>query len=137
RTEQVSVQRDELTLKALFTEEIGAVIQVSAAQRDSVMQQLRLAGLSAHSHVIGSLNTLDEIQFYRDGQCIYQQSRADLGQQWAEVTRRIMALRDNPACAQAEFDMWQDKNDPGLTVKVDFDPQEDIAAPYIATGKRP
>ncbi|NYT59346.1 phosphoribosylformylglycinamidine synthase [Alcaligenaceae bacterium] len=137
RTEQVSVQRDELTLKALFAEEIGAVIQVPAAQRDSVMQQLRQAGLSAHSHVIGSLNTLDEIQLYRDGQCIYQQPRADLGQQWAEVTRRIMALRDNPDCAQAEFEMWQDKNDPGLAVRVDFDPQEDIAAPYIATGKRP
>ncbi|MCC2596829.1 phosphoribosylformylglycinamidine synthase [Pusillimonas sp. MFBS29] len=137
RPEQVSVQRDELTLKALFNEEIGAVIQVAAEQRDSVMQQLRQAGLSAHSHVIGSTNTVDEIQFYRDGQCIYQQPRADLGQQWAEVTRRIMALRDNPACAQAEFDIWQDKNDPGLAVRVDFDPQEDIAAPYIVTGKRP
>ncbi|NYT86181.1 phosphoribosylformylglycinamidine synthase [Pollutimonas harenae] len=137
RPEQVSVQRDELTLKALFAEEIGAVIQVPAAQRDSIMQQLRTAGLSAHAHVIGSLNTLDEIQFYRDGHCIYQKPRADLGQQWAEVTRRIMALRDNPACAQAEFDLWQDKNDQGLAAQVDFDPQEDIAAPFIATGKRP
>ncbi|MGI9377998.1 MAG: phosphoribosylformylglycinamidine synthase subunit PurQ, partial [Tsuneonella suprasediminis] len=137
RPEQVSVQRDELTLKALFAEEIGAVIQVPAAQRDSVMQQLREAGLSAHSHVIGSLNTLDQVQFYRDGQCIYQKQRADLGQQWAEVTRRIMALRDNPDCAQAEFELWQDKNNPGLGARVDFDPQEDIAAPFIATGKRP
>ncbi|MDS1141388.1 phosphoribosylformylglycinamidine synthase [Pusillimonas sp. SM2304] len=137
RPEQVSVQRDEITLKALFAEEAGAVIQVPAAQRDHVLQQLRQAGLSAHSHVIGSLNTLDEIQFYRDGQCVYQKPRADLGQQWAEVTRRIMALRDNPACAQAEFDLWQDKTDPGLAPLVEFDPQEDIAAPFIATGKRP
>ncbi|MGB6102390.1 MAG: phosphoribosylformylglycinamidine synthase [Pusillimonas sp.] len=137
RPEQVSVQRDELTLKALFAEEAGAVIQVPAAQRDSVLQQLRAAGLSAHSHAIGGLNTLDEIQFYRDGQCVYQKPRADLGRQWAEVTRRIMALRDNPACAQAEFDLWQDSSDPGLAARVDFDPQEDIAAPFISTGKRP
>ena len=31
RPEQVSVQRNELTLKALFNEELGAVIQVRAA----------------------------------------------------------------------------------------------------------
>ncbi|MBF6617906.1 MAG: phosphoribosylformylglycinamidine synthase [Candidimonas sp.] len=137
RSEQVSIQRDELTLQALFTEEAGAVIQVPLARRDEVLQQLRAAGLSAHSHVMGSLNTKDEIQIYRDGQCIYQKPRAVLGQQWAEVTRRIMALRDNPACAQAEFDTWQDQADPGLTPQVGFDPQEDIAAPYIVTGKRP
>src|SRR5690606_32337409 len=62
---------------------------------------------------------------------------AELGRQWAEVTPRIMTRRDNPACAQAEFDLWGDTTDPGLTPSVDFDPQEDIAAPYIATGKRP
>src|SRR5690606_1936546 len=75
--------------------------------------------------------------FYRDGHCIYQKPRAELGQQWAEVTRRIMALRDNPGCAQAEYDLWLDKSDPGLSARVEFDPQEDIAAPFIATGKRP
>lgn len=137
RPEQISVQRDELTLKALFAEEAGAVIQVPLAQRDKVLQQLRTAGLSAHSHVMGSLNKTDEIQIYRDGKCIYQKPRAELGQIWAEVSRRIMALRDNPACAQAEFDVWQDKDDPGLSPVVPFDPQEDLAAPFIATGKRP
>ncbi|MGB3289735.1 MAG: phosphoribosylformylglycinamidine synthase, partial [Burkholderiaceae bacterium] len=137
RSEQISVQRDELTLKALFAEEAGAVIQVPLAQRDKVLQQLRAAGLSAHSHVLGGLNKVDEIQFYRDGACIYQKPRAELGQLWAEVSRRIMALRDNPACAQAEFDTWQDKSDPGLSPLVPFDPQEDVAAPFIATGKRP
>ncbi len=48
-----------------------------------------------------------------------------------------MARRDNPACAQAEFDVWQDKDDPGFSPAVAFDPQEDVAAPYIATGRRP
>lgn len=38
RPEQVAVQREELTLKALFSEEAGAVIQVPASQRDAVMQ---------------------------------------------------------------------------------------------------
>jgi len=137
RAEQVSVQRDELTLKALFAEEAGAVIQVPASQRDAVLGRLREAGLSAQSHVLGGLNTLDEIQFFRDGKCVYQKPRVDLVQAWSEVSRRIMERRDNPACAQAEYDMWRKSDDPGMTPRVEFDPQEDIAAPFIATGARP
>ena len=137
RPEQVKVQRDERTLQALFNEEAGAVLQVRRTDRDEVMRRLRDAGLSQNSYVLGSLNTADEIQIFRDGQCIYQRARGELGQQWAEVTRRIMALRDNPECAQAEFDLWKDTSDPGMQPRVAFDPQEDVAAPYIATGKRP
>lgn len=137
RPEQVAVQRDELTLKALFSEEAGAVIQVPAAQRDAVMQVLRGAGLSAHSHVIGGLNDSDCIEFFRDGKKIWSQPRAELGSAWSEVSYRIMALRDNPECAKAEFETWQDADDPGFTPRVAYDPQEDIAAPYIATGRRP
>ncbi|MBO9355845.1 phosphoribosylformylglycinamidine synthase [Bordetella petrii] len=137
RPDQVAVQRDELTLKALFTEEAGAVIQVPAAQRDAVMQVLRGAGLSAHSHVIGGLNDADTVEFFRDGKKVWSQPRADLGRAWSEVSYRIMARRDNPACAQAELDTWNDAADPGLAPRVAFDPQEDVAAPFIATGKRP
>jgi len=137
RPEQVAVQRHDMTLKALFAEEIGAVIQVPRAQRDAVLQAWRAAGLAPYAHVIGGLNDKDEIQFYRDGQCIYQESRAALGQVWSEVSRRMMALRDHPDCAQAEFDVWQDAQDPGLSAEVAFDPQQDVAAPYIARGARP
>jgi phosphoribosylformylglycinamidine synthase len=137
RPEQIQVQRDELTLRALFAEEAGAVLQVRRDQRDEVLQQLRVAGLSAHAHVIGSLNGQDELQVYRDGQCIYRKPRVELAQAWSEVSRRIMARRDNPACAQAEYDLWQDAQDPGLSPVVGFDPQEDIAAPFIASGARP
>ncbi|MCX2959797.1 MAG: phosphoribosylformylglycinamidine synthase subunit PurQ, partial [Serratia symbiotica] len=46
-------------------------------------------------------------------------------------------LRDNPACADQEHQAKQDEQDPGLNVKLTFAPQEDIAAPYIATGACP
>src|SRR5690606_2095674 len=137
RPEQVAVQRDELTLKALFSEEAGAVIQVRVAQRDAVMQVLRGAGLSAHSHVTGGLNDADMVEFFRDGKKVWSQPRAELGRAWSEVSYRIMARRDNPACAQAELDTWNDVADPGLSPRVSFDPQEDVAAPFIAGGARP
>lgn len=135
--EQVSVQRDELTLKALFNEEAGAVLQVRRDRRDDVLQHLREAGLSKHTHVLGTLNSDDQIQVYRDGSCIYRHDRVGLAQAWSEVSRRITTLRDNPQTAQAEFDLWQDRDNPGLFARVSFDPQDNIAAPYIARGARP
>ncbi len=137
RPDQAGVQRNELTLKALFNEEAGAVIQVPAAERNAVLQVLRAAGLSKHSHVIGSLNPSDEVEFYRDGKKIWGRPRAELGLLWSDVSYRIASQRDNPACAQAEFDHWKDASDPGLSPIVAFDPQLDIAAPYINVGARP
>ena len=137
RPEQVAVQRNELTLKALFSEEAGAVIQVPAAERDAVLQVLRAAGLSAASHVIGSLNERDDIEFYRDAKKIWGHPRAELGKIWSEVSYQIARQRENPACAQAEWDGWSDRDDPGMTPKVSFDPQHNVAAPFINQGARP
>lgn len=137
RADQVAVQRNEMTLKALFTEEAGAVIQIPSTERDAVMQVLRAAGLSAHSHVIGSLNGSDEVEFFRDGKRIWGRPRSDLGQIWSEVSYRIAALRENPACAEAEYATWADAADPGMSPVVSFDPQLNIAAPYFNKGARP
>ncbi len=137
RPDQVAVQRSELTLKALFNEEAGAVIQVPSSERDAVMQVLRGAGLSKHAHVIGMPNTIDEIEFFRDAKKIWGKPRSALAKRWSEVSWRIAGLRDNPACADAEYKLWDDAQDPGMSCVVPFDPQEDIAAPFIATGVRP
>ena len=137
RPQQMAVQRDEITLKALFNEEAGAVIQVPAAERDAVMQVLRGAGLSKHAHVIGMPNTTDEIEIYRDAKRVWGRSRLALVKAWSEVSMRIASRRDNPICAQAEWAMWDDVEDPGLSPEVNFNPQENVAAPFINSGVRP
>ncbi|MFA7503871.1 MAG: phosphoribosylformylglycinamidine synthase [Burkholderiaceae bacterium] len=137
RPEQVAVQRGEADIRALFNEEAGAVIQVRAADRDTVMAELRALGLSAFSHVIGKPVDGDEISVYRDGRRIFAESRASLQRIWAETSYRIAALRDDPECAQEEFDGIAAIDDPGLHISIDFDPAEDIAAPFIASGARP
>ena len=136
RPEQVAVQRDELTLKALFSEEAGAVIQVPAAQRR------RHAG-AARRGPVGPLARDRRPERGRRDRVLSRRQEGlgpaarRPGPRLGEVSYRIMARRDNPACAQAELDVWSDTQDPGMQPNVDFDPQEDIAAPYIATGKRP
>jgi phosphoribosylformylglycinamidine synthase len=134
---QVDVRRNDLTLRALFAEELGAVIQVRADEKSEAMNVLREHGLGACSHIIGKLNDRHVIEFTRDAKVIYQQARTVLHRYWGETSWRIARLRDNPACADAEFDRLLDETDPGISPKISFDMAENIAAPYIASGVRP
>ncbi|MFN3830567.1 MAG: phosphoribosylformylglycinamidine synthase, partial [Tepidimonas ignava] len=137
--EQVGARRDELTLKALFSEELGVVLQVRSAERDAVLQTLRAHGLSACSHVIGktrpATSPIDagkgELQIWRDARCLFSATLEDLQQVWDSVSWKICQLRDNPACADAEHAAAGRADDPGLHVALTFDPTEDVAAPYL------
>ncbi len=137
RPEQVAVQRDERTLRALFCEEPGAVLQVRAEARDAVLGVLRAHRLSTMSHVIGKPQAHDTVDVWRDGRRIYRQSRAILQRIWSETSARIAALRDDPDCVVEEFERIERNDDPGLHVALSYDPGEDVAAPYVARGARP
>ncbi|WP_286746445.1 phosphoribosylformylglycinamidine synthase, partial [Aquabacterium sp. UBA2148] len=132
---QVSERRNELTLKALFNEELGVVLQVRTAERDAVMQTLREHGLSQHSHVIGKPiltgAAKDEVQVWRDAKQIFKAPLQHLHQTWDDVSWRIAQLRDNPACADSEHATIGDAANAGLHVSLSFDPLQDVAAPFI------
>lgn len=136
-TAQVSERRNEMTLRALFNEELGAVIQVRAEQKSDVMNVLRTYNLGSCSHIIGKPNDRDVIEFTRDAKVIYKQPRAELQRMWSETSWRIARLRDNPACADAEYERILDASDPGITPKLTFDPQQDIAAPFLSLETKP
>jgi len=137
RPEQVAVQRNELTLKALFTEEAGVVMQVRQADRDVVLGALREAGLARHAHVIGRVNERDAIEVWRDAKKIWSASRAELQSVWSETSYRIAALRDDPECAREEFESHGQGRQSPLLVSLSFDPADDIAAPFVSRGIRP
>ncbi|CAI1091885.1 Phosphoribosylformylglycinamidine synthase [Serratia entomophila] len=124
-------------LAALFNEELGAVIQVTADQLERVRQVFAQHGLSDNVHHIGSAQAGDRFVISQNGKALYGESRNTLRTWWAETTWQMQRLRDNPECADQEHQAKQDEQDPGLNVKLTFAPQEDIAAPYIATGVRP
>jgi phosphoribosylformylglycinamidine synthase len=122
---------------ALFSEELGCVIQISNSDRDVVDAILDEYGLLDITHSIGGPNRRGEIRVYCDGEKVFADSRANLQQLWAEVSYRMQAERDNPATAKQQFDNIADDSDPGLSPIVPFDPQEDIAAPFILKRDRP
>ena len=136
-TAQVGERRNEMTLRALFNEELGAVIQVRHEQRSEVMNVLRSFDLGACSHIIGKVNDRGVIEFTRDTKVIYNKRRSELHRLWSETSWRIARLRDNPACVDQEYDRLLDEQDPGFSPKLVHDTNVNIAAPFIATGARP
>jgi len=103
RPEQVAIQRDELSLRALFNEELGAVIQIPKNRRTELMNMLRSFDLARYSYEIGAINPRDNIEIYRDAKCIFQQPRKQLQREWSSVSQAIAELRDNPDCVREEF----------------------------------
>jgi phosphoribosylformylglycinamidine synthase len=136
RPEQVQVQRNELTLKALFNEELGVVLQVPAAQQSQAMQVLRDHGLSKHTHVVAKPNDRDVIEVYQDAKCIYTESRSALQGIWGDTSYQIAKRRDNPACAESEREVEANLS-ASLVWQPSFDIQENPAAPFIARGAKP
>ena len=136
---QVSARREELTLKALFNEELGVVLQVRTADRNAVLQTLREHGLSKHTHVIGKTRPshsaiakgVGELSIWRDTKEVFAAKLEDLHQVWDSVSWKICQQRDNPACADAEHAAAGQASDPGMHVALSFDPAEDVAAPFL------
>ena len=127
----------EILVRALFNEELGAVVQIRRSDREQVMTVLRAAGLGACSSFVGYPNPWDEVRVIRNAKAVLREKRVDLQRAWSETSYRMQSLRDNPECAQQEYDRILDAGDAGLSATLSFDPAEDIAAPFILTGARP
>ena len=124
-------------LAALFSEELGAVVQVSVEELDAVLEAYKAHGLEDCVHVIGRPVREDVVRFNRNGEEVLSHLRSHYRAIWAETTHQMQRLRDNPECADEEFEAKQNLNDPGLFADLSFDISEDIAAPYINTGRDP
>lgn len=122
---------------ALFNEELGALLQIRSNDLDAVISVLAGNGLQACSHVIGTLTEDDSVRIWNKDALLLNQNRTQLRSLWAQTTYQMQAMRDNPDCAKQEFALKKEVSDPGLSVKLTFDPQEDICAPYISKGARP
>ena len=142
-TAQVSARREELTLKALFNEELGVLLQVRTSERNTVMQTLRAHGLSKHSHFVGKTRPASsaiakgqgEVSVWRDAKEVFSAKLADLHQVWDSVSWKICQQRDNPVCADAEHASAGDPLNPGLHVHLPAGVCDNVAAPFIHSAK--
>ena len=114
---------------ALFSEELGAVLQVRARDADPVLERLRaIPRLAPHVHPIGEAHPGPRIRLEHRGALVLDDARGRLHRLWSETSYRMQALRDDPDCAREAFDSLIDDSDPGLGASLSF-PHESPAGP--------
>jgi len=134
----VDIDLTKLTTKSgndvdvLFSEELGAVIQVKEADVDAIHAVFIEHGIEDCCTDIGRINNEDTIRFSRDEIVLLENSRTYYRTTWAQTTFKMQSMRDNPDCAQQEHDVKFDTEDPGLNTELSFDINEDIVATLIA-----
>ncbi len=134
--ESVARSRKE-AIAALFAEELGAVIQVQEDDAPAVREVFAKAGLDKAVHDLGSANAEGMLEIRLADKPFLAERRRDLQRIWSATTYHMQRLRDHPACAQEEHDRILDETDPGIQDRLTFDPQENVAAFYLASGARP
>jgi len=126
---------DDNIFPLLFNEEPGAVLQIETTDLDVVIQAFNQAGLdSGYVSIIGRPNDGKLLNIHHNGEPVYSRDINQLHGLWSLTSLHMQTLRDNPDCAQQEYQQLLDSNDPGLSVKTTFTPDE---TPSVITGTRP
>src|SRR5690606_33451588 len=89
------------------------------------------------SAVIGQPRAQQVLSFNFNGEQVLGGTPAAWQQAWSETSRQIQRLRDNAERADHEFERLADHNHPALRARLSYDPNADVAPPFINTGMRP
>jgi phosphoribosylformylglycinamidine synthase len=125
---------DDNLLGQLFSEELGAVIQVlpenvadliTLADEYNVSDMLSLVGQSSEEDSLIIQTPLHQ------GDKTLSFKRSELQQEWSQVSYQIARRRDNPECVQQEYDLIADTNHKGLIAAPNFDLNQKIETPYL------
>ena len=125
---------DDNLLGQLFSEELGAVIQVLPENVAALMQLAEEFNVSDMLSLVGQSIEDDSLIIQTPtlmGDDTLSFKRSELQQQWSQVSYHIARLRDNPACVQQEYDLISDDHHKGLIAAPNFDLNQQIEAPYV------
>jgi len=124
-------------LSALFSEELGAVVQICAGERAEFLGLLQEHRLEHIAHRVGNPRNRKRVKLKLNGEPLARWPWLELMRAWSETSFLMQERRDNPDSAKQELAWRCDDDDPGISPQLTFDPREDIGARYIATGIRP
>ena len=129
--------RIEDVFRTLFNEELGAVVQIDCEDRAAFADLVSRHGLVDCAQRIARPTTAPQVRVLDDGEVLADWRWEELFGAWWSVTHAMQRLRDNPESADEERASALRFDAPGLRPRLSFDPAEDIAAPFIATGAKP
>ncbi|KAK7418665.1 phosphoribosylformylglycinamidine synthase [Neonectria punicea] len=130
-------ESDDKVLDTLFNEELGAVFQI---RRGDEIRFKRCFATCGPPH--GLIRTIGYVRptskqsllvKYKT-KTVVDLDRVQMQQWWSSTSYEMQKLRDDPACAQSEFDSISDLKDPGLHFKLKFDPA-DVSLPAMTSLK--
>jgi phosphoribosylformylglycinamidine synthase len=122
-------------LAGLFSEELGAVIQVRADDVAVVRDVFTRFGIDALLHDIGRAIPEHRLDI-RAGDAHIAGELGEFLAAWSETSYAMQSLRDNPECAQQELDTKLDLDNPGMSAKLTFETNDNIGSPALV-GSRP
>ncbi|NZA27053.1 phosphoribosylformylglycinamidine synthase [Luteimonas sp. SJ-92] len=129
--------RSDDVFRTLFNEELGALVEIAAEDRVEFADLVSRHGLVECAQRIARPTSAAAIRVL-DGEDVLAEWRwEDLFGAWWSVSHAMQRLRDNPDCADQERDASARFDAPGLQPVLAFDPEEDVAAPYVNAGARP
>jgi len=118
----------------LFSEELGAVIQVRARDIDAITDILQKFVLMHCVKKIGTVNNTDELKILQKNKTLYRNLRVNLQKLWSLTSYELRKLRDNPECVEQEYSAISPA---GLKTELRFKLDDYIAAPYINLNEKP
>lgn len=122
-------------IASLFSEELGAVVQIAASDRTAFESVMNAAGLAGCVHRLGRPAADGQVRISRGNETMFSEGVLGLFAQWTQTSHRIQSLRDNPACADSEREWLLSADNRGLSARLNFDPSdatEFAARPRVA-----
>jgi phosphoribosylformylglycinamidine synthase len=114
----------------LFSEELGAVLQVASEKREQVMDILTTSGLDDVAHEIGRPGESGDCEIRYEDATLFCSPVTQVHQAWSELSYKMQALRDHPACAREAYDSIATET--GMDFLLRYDPE---ALPAIHEAK--
>ena len=125
---------DDNLLGQLFSEELGAVIQVLPENVSALMELAEKHNVSDMLSLIGQSCDEDALIIQSpslSGDNTLRFERRAIQEAWSQVSYQIARRRDNPNCAQDEFDLIGNNKHQGLIAHANYDLNQAIEAPYL------
>ena len=130
----------EDAVRALFNEELGAIVQVATQDRAAFADLVDRHDLTVCAQRIGrpvvggTLGAAPTIRVQRERTTLVEWSWQELFDAWWSVTHAMQSLRDDPDCAEEERSARRDFDAPPLTATLTFDA---AAAPAPSVPRSP
>ncbi|MEN8189029.1 MAG: phosphoribosylformylglycinamidine synthase [Thermodesulfobacteriota bacterium] len=110
-------------IAALFSEELGLVIECESSTVSQIGQQLDDADLPYS--VLGTTTAATTIRISQNGETILDESMIRLRQWWEETSYQLERLQMNPACADEEKQSIKDRPGPSYHIPFEVQPTPD------------